>query len=104
MTFSDLIAALVKDFRIDECRIGTFVSRIQQLQKAGALPNPGRGKRIDYSQSDFERITVVLHLIDLGISPERAVARALGDTNGALSYLRREPSPAMAEIVFPSDS
>lgn len=104
MTFSDLIDALVKDFRIDESRRGTFVSRVQQLQKAGAMPNPGRGKRIDYSQSDFERITMVLHLVDLGISPERAVARASGDTNGALSYLRRVPAPAMAKIVFPSEA
>lgn len=70
-TFGEVVTILTKLFAVADAKRDTFVSRLQQLQKAG-IPggaNSGRGVKVRYENWQLADFVLALDLIDLGLTP-----------------------------------
>ena len=75
LSFSQVVSPLSRVFRIKEDRLSAFSSRIKNLQRGGMLPdiNTGRGVAARYGPEHVFLIASALQLIDVGLTPERAI-------------------------------
>ena len=74
-SFADVDCALATVHEIREPKRKAFTARLQNLQKHGfpTGTNTGRGRRASYEPGHVVLIGIALELIQLGLTPERAV-------------------------------
>ncbi|WP_267395236.1 MULTISPECIES: hypothetical protein [unclassified Sphingomonas] len=67
----EVVEILATMFRVHSTRRETFISRIQQLQKLGlpANANLGRGAKVRYVNWQVADLSLLLELLDCGITP-----------------------------------
>jgi hypothetical protein len=70
-TFSQVEAILAAAFAVAEARRGTFIARLQQLQKFGipGQTNVGRGRKATYDAAQVMKVHLALDLLDVGLGP-----------------------------------
>lgn len=76
MTYKAMEAVLVGHFNIAPERVGTFKSRIKQLQRLG-FPggvNTGRGVKMSYTLEHLFKLVTAFELIGAGMPAERATS------------------------------
>jgi hypothetical protein len=76
LTYGQLEATLVTHFRVHPDRVGTFRSRIKQLQRLQFPPgvNVGRGAKMVYTGEHLLMLTTAFHLIGSGLPAQSATA------------------------------
>lgn len=88
LNFAGFIAELERRHGLSPVKRATTIARIQQFQKLGMSKGSGRGRKALYDEEDVERMSVMLALIDSGVSPAFALKRVNGHQSKALDYLR----------------
>lgn len=111
LTYGQLEATLTSHFRIHPDRIGTFRSRIKQLQRLQFPPgvNVGRGTKMVYSAEHLLMLATAFHLIASGLPAQAGTALVAahwehfsgGYALAALQERRVKPvGPEMVEPVL----
>lgn len=70
-----LLKVLADAMMVDAKGAGAFLGRFQHLQRLRLVQgiNPGRGKQAEYRANQVLVIAIAMQLLQLGLSPERAV-------------------------------
>ena len=88
MSFSELVDEIERRHGFSPAKRKTLIARIQQLHKMGLSKRTGKGARAAYDKGDLARMSEVLDMLDMGISPGEALRRLNGDRAKTLDYLR----------------
>lgn len=75
LTFAQLKTTLASHLKVDELKLDKFQMRLKQLQRLGwpRGVNNGRKTRVSYTAQQLLESAFIFELIELGLSPERAI-------------------------------
>jgi hypothetical protein len=111
-TFSQVEAILAQAFNVTDEKRGTFVARLQQLQKFGipGQTNVGRGRKATYDAAQIMKVHLALDLLDVGLGPaliKTIIEKAYNDERirlecGAIQRLSAHPEGPTTLVIVPA--